>query len=168
MSGRDDDRGDRDDRHRLSWSEIDKRRDGSGSRDRERRPRGAAAAARSEDATRTYLERLDRQLFSGAKGGAEGEALAQALRDAHGTPELAGACRAYHDAIGVPDDPALLSIMLDAGEKDLVIAALEALAAGLERGALEISRGVQSQLRMLEQDSDDDVAYAAEEVLGRL
>jgi hypothetical protein len=155
-----------DEREKLSFSELDRRR-----REKERggedRPRGPGAQARSKEATASYLKEVDK-LFSSAKGGAAGEALAKAVRDAHGTPALTEACRALRDAIGLPDDAGLLSMFLDADDPTLVVEALRALAAGHEAGRLEISRGVKSQLRVLEQSSDDDVAYEAEELLARL
>ncbi|NNL65977.1 MAG: hypothetical protein HKP30_07040 [Myxococcales bacterium] len=155
-----------DDRPKLSFSERDRLR-----RERERgyepAPRGAAAKARSKDATATYLKEVDK-LFSDAQGGAAGDALAKAVEQAHGTPELTAACAAYRDGVGMPADASLLSLFLDAEDPALVAEALRALAAGHAEGRLEISRGVKSQLRVLEQHSDDDVAYEAEELLARL
>jgi hypothetical protein len=156
----------RDDREKLSFSELDRlrreRRRGGASE--ERRPRGPAAEARSRQATSAYLKEVDK-LFSDAKGGAEGEALATAVRDAHGTPGLAAACRGYREALGMPEDAGLLSLFLDADDREIVIAALQGLAAGRRAGRLEISRSVKSRLRVLAQDRDDDVAFEAEELL---
>ena len=45
---------------------------------------------------------------------------------------------------------------------------LEALAASEAAGTLEVTRGLRTQLRMLTQDSDDDVAEAAEELRARV
>jgi len=59
-------------------------------------------------------------------------------------------------------------MFLDTDDPGIVADAVRALAAGLEAGRFEISRGVKSQLRVLEQSSDDDVAYEAEELLARL
>jgi len=49
-----------------------------------------------------------------------------------------------------------------------VAESIRALARGHEAGSVEITRGIRSQLRMLEQSNDDDVAYEAEELLARL
>jgi hypothetical protein len=157
---------DRDERPRLSWREIDQRRD----RPRERsssRPRGAAAEARSRAATKAYVKGLDK-LFSKGAAGAEGERLAERIRRAHGTPELAPACREYLEALGAPRDPALLALFLDAGDAPLVVVALETLLALHEEGCLQVSAGLRSQLRVLGQDFDDAVAEAAETLLERL
>jgi hypothetical protein len=159
----------RDDRGKLSFSELDKlrRERGRGGGRGEQRPRGPGAEARSREATAAYLKEVDK-LFSDAPGGAAGAALAKAVRDAHGTPELAAACRAYRDALGVPEDGALLSLFLDADDDEVVVAAVKALAVGQQAGTLEVSRSVKSRLRVLAQSGGDDVAFEAEELLARL
>src|SRR5690606_8625829 len=94
---------DRDERPRLSWSEIDRLRDRPRARRDERTPRGPAATARARAATRQYLASIDEKLFAkGAPGGARGAQLAAAVRAAQGTPGLADACRAYLEALGAP------------------------------------------------------------------
>jgi hypothetical protein len=157
-----------DDREKLSFSELDRlrreRKQGGGG---ERQPRGPGAEARAKQATQAYLKKAD-ALFSGEKGDAEGEGLARAVQAAHGTSGLAEACRAYRDAVGMPEDPALLSLFLDADDPAVVAEAVRALALGHESGRLQVSRGIKSQLRVLEQSTDDDVAYEAEELLARL
>lgn len=159
MSGRDDD-----ERPRLSWSEIDKRRDRGGRRDdRERRPRGAAAEARSREATRSYLAKLDAALF--AKGPAGGEPHARAVRNAHGTPGLADACAAYLAALGPPREAALAALFLDAPHRELVLAGLAGLAALRDAGGLALGRSLRGQLRLHAEGSDDEVAQAAEDLL---
>lgn len=158
---------DRDERPRRSWREIDQMRDRASSRSEERRPRGPAAEARSQAATKQYLKRLD-GLFKPGAGGAEGDRLASRVRDAHGTPELTQACRDYRGALGLPEDPKLLALFLDAREPALVAESLDALGALLESGQLEAGSGLRSQVRLLTQDSDDAVAEAAEALLERL
>lgn len=152
-------------REKLSFSELDRRRRERRD-DRERRPQGEKARQRTADATKRYLKQID-GLF-GAKGGAEKERLARAMRDAHGTPGLAEACRAYRDAVGMPGSARDLALFLDSGDPELVVAGLEGLRAGHEAGALELSSGLRSQVRLLAQDRDDAVAETAEELLERL
>ncbi len=152
----------REDRPRLSWSEIDKRR--SGARSRSDEPRGRRAREDQVRASESALKEAD-ALFSQEKGGSEGERLANEMRDAHGTPALPQACRTYREQIGVPQSPALLALFLDAGDRDLVVPALEALLALQRAGRLEIGTGLRSQLRVLEQDRDDTVAGLCEDLL---
>ena len=90
------------------------------------------------------------------------------MRKAHGTPDLAGACRAYLDALGVPGEAELLALFLDSGETDLQAAALRALLELQRAGSLQASAGLKSQVRVLEQDFDDEVAEAAEDLLAEL
>ena len=87
------------------------------------------------------------------------------MREARGTPGLAGACRAYRDALGLPEDLVQLSLFLDSGNPELVLAALDALRAAQAGGTLQPTSGLRTQLRMLAQDADDAVAEAAEELL---
>lgn len=159
-------RGD-DERPRRSWREIDQMRD----KPRERHappPLGEKAQARSRQATKDYLKKVDKAVFAGGGAKSESKRLAAQVREAHGTPELADACRAYRDALGLPDDPSILSLFLDAGDPELVVAALDALRALRARAALDAGPGLRSQLRMLAGGFDDAVAEAAEALLAEL
>lgn len=169
MSGGDDDRSDRPgwvEREKRSFSELDRLR-------RERRsggeapPAGTPAGERSRTATRQYLKQIDK-LFSKDRNGPEAEHLRKAMRDAHGTPGLAAACRAFRDAVCVPDDPSDLALFLDCGDPELVVAALEAARTHCEGGTLRVTSGLRSQVRLLAQESDDRVAEAAEDLLDLL
>jgi hypothetical protein len=164
MSG-DDDRPGFLDREKKSFSELDRlRRERRGPA--EGRSASPAQRARLESAKKQYVKAID-AIFSKGKGGAEGERLAQAVRDARGTPELAAACRAYRDAVGAPADAGLIACFLDAGETEIVLAGLESLRAAREAGRVELGAGLRTQLRMLVQSPDDGVAGAAEELLER-
>jgi hypothetical protein len=158
MSGEDDDR------PRRSWSEIDKLRDRPRSRSDERRPRGAEAEARSSVATKQYLDKMGDQLFAGGKGDG-GSDEARLVRDAHGTKELAAACRRYLEKRGTPDDASLAALFLDADAVDVQVAGLQALTHLHTAGGLSVSSGLRTQLRILSESPNDDVAYLAEELL---
>jgi hypothetical protein len=151
------------DREKLSWSELDKRR-GRGRRSEADHPRGRAAREREEGDKRAALQQAE-GLFSGERGGDEGAALAGALRDAHGTPQLADAGRAYVDRLGLPDVPELLSILLDSGERELMVPALERLLALKGLGRVKIAGPLKIQLRTLSQEPDDDIAGLSEDLL---
>jgi hypothetical protein len=161
--GRDDD-DERGERPKLSWSELDKRRDKPRSRTPERAPRGAAAEARARSATKSYLAKLDGQLFA-KKGGGAGK-LADAVRDARGTPALTDACRRYMEELGPPRDAALIGAFLDAPDRELRAAALASLADEIAAGRLAPTAGLRSQLRVLADGPDDALAEQAEEILG--
>lgn len=155
-----------DDRPRLSWREIDQLR--GGKRDsKEPRPQGRRAEAEAERASEEYKKQLD-TMFSADQGGAEGEALADAMRAAHGTPEFGAACAAYRDGVGYPSDPERLGLFLDSGERTLVVGALEALLSAVASGDVALTKGLRSQIAMLAEDFDAAVADVAEEILERL
>ena len=161
---RDDDRPGFLDREKKSFSELDRRRREGRGRPEERRPASPAQQARVEAAKKQYLKQID-GIFAKGKGGAEGERLARAVREARGTPGLAEACRAYRDAAGAPADAALIACFLDAGDPELALAGIEALRATRAAGAGALASGLRTQLRMLAESSDDAVAAAAEELL---
>jgi hypothetical protein len=156
--------GDDDERPRLSWSEIDKRRDRAGGRRDagERRPRGAAAEARARRASQAYLKDAADKLFGATGAGPRADALARAVRDANGTPRLAAACAEYVAAVGPPRDAALAAVFLDADAREAVLAGLAGLAALRDAGRLELSRALRGRLRFLAEGPDDEIAAAAE------
>ena len=151
------------DGRKLSYSERDRlRREGGG----QGGGRGLNRQQRALEAERSRLalESAD-ALFSGEQGGEAGKALAAAVREAHGTPGLAEACRSYLAEIGLPTAPDLASIFLDAGDKTISVSVLDALLAQKAKGALEIGGGLKRQIRILSEDFDDDLASRAEELL---
>jgi hypothetical protein len=153
------------DREKRSFSELDRLRRERRSPD-EPRPRSKAAQERAAAATKLYVKEID-GLFS--KGGkAENERLAAAMRDAHGTPGLADACRAYQQAAGLPGEASLISLFLDTGEPEMILIGLEALRIGRENETVKVTSGLRSQLRILSEDADDQVAEAAEDLLEAL
>ncbi len=159
---RDDDRGDRE-REKRSWREIDAMRDGS-RRSEDRGPRDRAARERADAASKQHRKQLE-GMFSSHQGGAEGKRLAKAMRDAHGTPGLADACREYRDSVGPPSDVSHIRFFLDCGDRDLILAGLTALRAVLAAESIALPAGLRSQLRILAEDRDNDVADLAEEIL---
>jgi hypothetical protein len=150
---------------KLSYSERDrKRREGGGTR--EHRPKGVSKV-KEEAATKQYIKQLD-GLFSKTKGGAEIEKLGAAMRSARGTSGLADACREFRDTAGFPDDVALLGMFLDSGDPELVVGGLEAIKVASESDGFKASGGLRSQIRMLAEDVNDDVAELAEALVERL
>lgn len=147
-----------DDGRKLSYSERDRlRREGG-------RPPSGRARAEDARASKAALAAAD-TLFTEEEGGQPGKAAAAAVRDAHGTPELATACRAYVEAVGVPSDRSLLSIFLDAGDKPLSISVLDELLREKAAGGAALEGGLRRQVRILAEDFDDDLASRAEELL---
>jgi hypothetical protein len=153
------------DREKRSFSELDRlRRERRSSG--EQRPQGKVARERAEAATKQYVKEIDGLFSKGNK--AELERITTAMRDAHGTPDLADACRVYHQRVGLPDEASLISLFLDTGEPELILVGFEALRIGHEKGTLKLTSGLRSQLRILSEDADDQVAEGAEEILAAL
>jgi hypothetical protein len=147
------------DDQKLTYSERDRmRREGGG------RPKSGRARAQEEERSQEALKVAD-SLFTEATGGQEGKALAAAVNEAHGTPELPGACRAYFAALGPPSSLTLASIFLDAGEKEMSVAVLDELLRQKDAGELELDGGLKRQVRLLSEDFDDDLASRAEDLL---
>ena len=144
---------------KLSFSERDRRRR-EGRPSQEHRPKGVSKA-KAEAVTKQYVKQLD-GLFSKTKGGAEVEQLGAAIRAAHGTGGLADACRQYREVAGFPEDAAMLGMFLDSGDAELVVGGLKALQVAWEAGGFKVSGGLRSQIRMLAEDPDDEVAELAE------
>jgi hypothetical protein len=150
------------DDRKLSYSERDRlRREGGGSG---QRPKSRRAQAEDEKRSHQALQVAD-SLFTDEKGGQAGLVLANAVRAAHGSAELASECRAYLEQLGPPSETELLSIFLDAGEKELTILALDALLRLKSEGDLQLNGGLKPQVRILSEDFDDDLASRAEELL---
>lgn len=150
------------DGRKLSYSERDRmRREGSGSGGRRPSRREEAEQAKRSHEVLIVADAL----FTDEKGGQEGKGLADAVRAAHGTPDLASACRAYAEAVGPPTTAELASIFLDAGEKDLGVLALDELLRKKDAGDLELTGGLKRQIRILSEDFDDDLASRAEDLL---
>ncbi|MGI9590158.1 MAG: hypothetical protein ACR2P8_02225 [Myxococcota bacterium] len=160
MAGRDDERPDYLDREKKSFSELDKlrRERGSGAD----RPRGAAAEKRSQAAASQYRKEID-GMFGGHKE--EVEQAGRAMLDARGTPGFAAACRAFLEQAGPPVELRYVSCFLDAGEGELVLVGLRALETMHAEGSLHATPGLRTQLRMLVEDPDDEVAGSAEDLL---
>ena len=153
-----------DDGRKLSYSERDRMRREGGGAGRRERPQSGRDRDVEEKRSRLALAAAD-ALFTDEKGGQTGKALAIAVREAHGTKELAAACRAYLEQVGPPASGELASIFLDAGEKGISLPVLDELLRRKGAGNLELEGGLKSQIRLLAEDFDDDLASRAEDLL---
>lgn len=146
------------DREKKSFAELDRmRRERRDGRDE---PRSPGSRQRAKQATDRALDSAD-QLFSKN----EAKQLSAAVFEARGTPGLAEACRAYHATAGLPTEVRLIACFLDAGDPAIALVGLAGARAGHDAGALEVTPGLRSQLRMLAEGPDDSVADAAEALL---
>lgn len=154
-----------DDGRKLSYSERDRlRREGKLGAKRGERPLSGRDRALEEKRSKLALAAAE-GLFTDEKGGQAGKTLASAVRAAHGTRELADACRAYLEKVGPPESGELASIFLDAGDKTISLPILDELLRQKQEGRLALEGGLKRQIRLLAEDFDDDLASRAEDLL---
>lgn len=137
------------------------RREGTGSGGR---PPNRRERVQNEKRSRDALASAD-SMFTDEQGGQAGKALADAVRAAHGSPGLTTECRAYLEQIGPPSDAELVSIFLDAGDKELSLCALDVLLRLKRADGPSLEAGLMRQVRIISEDFDDDLASRAEEIL---
>ena len=68
----------------------------------------------------------------------------------------------------MPGEASLISLFLDTGDPEMILVGLEALRIGHENETVKVTSGLRSQLRILSESADDEVAEAAEEFLDAL
>jgi len=158
---------DDDERERPSWRELDARRDRSRhTREERREPRTPKARAESQAAKGAYLKKLDEKLFGGKKIGAAKDA--DAVRDARGTRGFSAACNAYVEERGFPADADLLLLFLEHDNPDVVLKAIDALAALVPEKKVDRDALARVLRRVKSLTEDPDVESASEELLSKL
>jgi len=156
-----------DDRERPTWREMDARRDRSRhTREEPRAPRTPRARAESQAAKQSYLKKLDDKLFSGR--GSEVAKDAEAVHEARGTRGFAAACDTYAEKHGFPVTADLLLLFLDHPEPDIILKAIDALAALFAEGQVDRDALLRSLRRVKSLSEDPDVDEAVEELLSKL
>ena len=154
-------------KEKLSWSEIDKRRDGSAHVSREhgeQRPK----SPRKEWAQKMYLKEIE-NLFKGKKASKEHAAALKEVHERAGTKKFAPAVKKYLKEYGMPDDWSTLFLLLD--YEDLAVAkdAVAALLALAPEAQLNLLEGLKSKLNIIIMTAtDDDLRDLAEEALQQL
>jgi hypothetical protein len=158
-------------REKLSFSERDKRRRNS----RQRGHGGDGSGARSEGAQRRarhaqamYRRKVEERLF-GKKGDRGRLRLADRLREAHGTPGFHRTFREYLNSYGLPDDVALLMLLLDLDDERDVVTVLQGIEGMLDSLPVEQRSLLRKRLQNLEMSTEfDRVADATVALLERL
>ena len=116
---------DEDERERISWREIDRRKDRSPYAPKEM-PEEQKRSRRSEWVMKKFRKEADK-LFMGKKGTKKHEKARSDIDRYHGTKQYETAVRAYLDQYGLPDDWRTLSLLLDYSEAETVLQALTAM-----------------------------------------
>lgn len=95
--------------------------------------------------------------------------LEERLRNAHGSPNFQRIYREFAKSFGMPEEFALLLLLLDLEDASDLVRVVEALGSALEGASLEQRSLLRSRLRNLEMSAPSDaVADAAADLLDRL
>ena len=144
---------DDDEREKLSWSEIDKRRD----RTRHYSNEGKSfkeRTLRSDWAKKQHLREAEK-FFQGKKGTETYKAAHAALHEKYGTQDFQEAMEKFLRQFGVPDDWGTLLLILDAHEPKWVQESLMALKRMYEKRSLIEQRGFKGKIKVLAMTTKD-------------
>jgi hypothetical protein len=158
---------DEDERERISWREVDRRKDRSPFAPKEM-PKDRGRPRRSEWVMKKYRKEADK-LFMGKKGTRKHQKARDDIDRYHGTDQFEGAVKAYLDQYGLPDDWSTLSLLLDYSDSDKVLEALNAMKSLYESRSPMEKQGFKAKLDILAMTTiNSDLRDFAEEMLKSL
>lgn len=158
---------DEDGREKISWREIDRRRDRSPHAPREA-PKDRERSRRSEWVMKKYRKEADK-LFMGKKGTKKHQKALNDLERYHGTDQFEAAVKAYLDEYGLPGDWSTLSLLLDYSDTGTILEALHAMKHLYESRTPMEKQGFKAKVDILAMTaSDGDLRDLAEETLKSL
>jgi hypothetical protein len=161
---------DDDEKEKISWREIDRRRDRSPHAPKEtREPReGRERSRQSEWIKKQYRKEVDK-LFMGKKGTKKHQKTLSDIERHHGTNQFETSAKAYLDQYGLPDDWNTLSLLLDYSDPEKVSQALAAMKAMYEARSPMEKQGFKAKVDILAMTTrDSDLREMAEETLKTL
>jgi len=155
---------DEDEREKISWREIDRRKDRSPYAPKET-PKDQERSRRSEWVMRKYRKEADK-LFMGKKGTKKHQKARDDIDRYHGTDQFETAAKTYLDQYGLPDDWSTLSLLLDYSDPEKVLEALNAMRGLYENRNPVEKQGFKAKLDILAMTtSNSDLRDFAEEML---
>jgi hypothetical protein len=159
--------GDEDEREKLSWREIDRRRDRSPHAPKEA-PRERERSRRSEWVMKKYRKEADK-LFMGKKGTKKHQKAHHDIDRYHGTDQFEATVKNYIDQYGLPDDWSTLSLLLDYSDSEKVLQVLATMKNMYEGRSPVEKQGFKAKVDILAMTaSDSDLRDLAEELLKTL
>jgi hypothetical protein len=154
-------------REKLSWREIDRRKDRSPYAPKET-PGDQTRSRRSEWVMKKYRKEADK-LFMGKKGTKKHQKAHNDLDRFHGTDQFETAVKAYVEQYGLPEDWSTLLLLLDYSDSQTVLAALTAMKDLYEARSPIEKQGFKAKVDILAMTaSDSDLRDFAEEMLKTL
>lgn len=158
---------DEEERERLSWREIDRRKDRSPYAPKET-PRDQKRSRRSEWVMKKYRKEADK-LFMGKKGTKKHQKAHDDIDRFHGTDQFEEAVKTYLDQYGLPEDWSTLSLLLDYSDPEKVLQVLTRMKELYESRSPIEKQGFKAKVDILAMTaSDSDLRDFAEETLKTL
>jgi len=157
---------DEDEREKISWREIDRRKDRPYA-PRET-PKGRERSRRSDWMKKHYRKEVDK-LLMGKKGTKKHQKARDDIDRYHGTDQFEAAVKAYLDEYGLPEDWNTLSLLLDYSDAEKVLQALTAMKNLYEARTSMEKQGFRAKVDILAMTArDSDLRDFAEEMLKTL
>jgi hypothetical protein len=154
-------------REKISWREIDRRKDRSPYAPKET-AKDQARSRRSEWVMKKYRKEADK-LFMGKKGTKKHQKAYNDIDRYHGTDQFETAVKAYLDQYGLPDDWSTLSLLLDYSDSEKVLQALAVMKDLYETRSPIEKQGFKAKVDILAMTaSDSDLRDFSEEILKTL
>ncbi|OGP63538.1 MAG: hypothetical protein A2170_13390 [Deltaproteobacteria bacterium RBG_13_53_10] len=158
---------DENDREKLSWREIDRRRDRSPHAPKEEPPE-REHSRRSQWLKKRYRKEVDK-LFMGKKGTKKHQKALEEMERFHGSDQFDAAAKAYLDQYGLPEEWNTLSLLLDYSDPATVLEVLRAMKDRYEKRNPVEKQGFRARVDILAMTSRDrDLRDLAEEMLETL
>jgi hypothetical protein len=160
---------DEDEREKISWREIDRRKDRSSyapkeTHEHEQRPK----SHRSEWMKKQYRKEADK-LFLGKKGTKKHQKALSDIDRFQGTDQFDATVKDYLDQYGLPDEWSTLSLLLDYSDPKQVALVLAAMQTLYETRRPAEQQGFKAKVDILAMTAgDSDLRDAAEEILRKL
>ena len=159
---------DEDEREKISWREIDKRRDRSPHAPKETREPSRKPSRQSEWMKKQYRKEAEK-LFMGKKGTQKHRKALNTIYSSHGTDQFEEAAKDYLDQYGLPDDWSTLSLLLDYSDPARVIEVLAVMKDLYPARTLVEQQGFKAKLDILTMTAtNSDLRDQAEEILKAL
>jgi hypothetical protein len=157
---------DEDERERISWREIDRRKDRPYAT--KETPIVRERSGRSDWLKRHYRKEVDK-LFMGKKGTKKHQKARDDIDRYQGTDQFEAAVKAYLDQYGLPDDWNTLYLLLDYSDSEKVLEALTAMKNLYETRTPMEKQGFKAKVDILAMTARDrDLRGFAEEMLETL
>jgi hypothetical protein len=155
-------------RERLSWREIDQRRDGSRHVSRGERPAARPGSPQAERLRQRALQAAEK-VFQGKQGTPAHQKLADALQRHFGSKKFPPLVREYVKEYGLPRDWGLLFLFLDFPDPSVSTGSLEQMARLHPTRSLREQQAFLSKLRNLSALAEDpEVQEQASQLLSSL